>query len=103
MPEPRIYFLFAFLLFFCAEGSARDRARWAPHFGARAGLNFSGATTGGSSSMRAGFIGGVLLEAPVQPDFFYLEPEFDFVQRGAVQGGPLHHTELDSGSAPGQD
>lgn len=54
--------------------------------GLQAGLNISNATTtpATDSSNRTGFKVGVFVEAPVMPGFFYVQPELNFLQKGAT-------------------
>lgn len=53
--------------------------------GVQAGLNISNAATAPvtNSSNRTGFKVGALVEAPVLPGFFYVQPELNFLQKGA--------------------
>jgi Outer membrane protein beta-barrel domain len=61
---------------------------YAKKFGAHIGLSFANSSLGSSvstdSSSRMGLMAGVIMEVPLLPGFMYMQPELNFVQKGAI-------------------
>ncbi len=89
----RVLIIFGLSFAALSNGAFDDRA----HFGIQGGMNFSGASVSPSTA-RADLFGisaGVLMEMPLK-DSFFLQPELNFVQKGAENNffGSLARTRM---------
>jgi hypothetical protein len=97
----KVYFFVAAIvvtLASVAPASDNDKERnpsgteWLTHIGPQIGLNFSSADISSSqnSGTKLGITGGLVAESRLIPGLFYVQPELNYIRRGAsnVGGGP---------------